>query len=233
MEDRLGAVRFVLCRPRNPLNLGAAARALKNAGISRWAVVDPRTLDFEAARRVAVHAEELLDKPRVAATLDEALQGCVLSVGTTTRTRAERPMLTPRQAAEKLVAARGEVAVVFGDERSGLTADEVERVDLVSSIPSAPDQPSWNLAQAIAVYAYEVRMAALQLEQRTRSPRAEADAGAVAAVDRALAGAAAAVGRPAARRRLFRALDRAQLSGREAALWTAFLHAIAHPKKEK
>ncbi len=230
MEDRLGAVRVVLCRTRNPLNLGAAARALKNAGLSRWALVDPQTRDFEAARRVAVHAEDLLEQPRILDTLDEALSGCVLSVGTTVRARPERSVLTPRQAAEKLLAAQGEVAVVFGDERSGLTAEEVERVDLVSAIPSAPEQPSWNLAQAIAVYAYELRAAALQLTPRSRSPRAEADPGSVAAVDRALAAAAAGAGKPGARRRLFRALDRAQLSGREAALWTAFLRAVT-PKK--
>lgn len=232
MEDRLGAVRFVLCRPRNPLNLGAAARALKNAGISRWTLVDPQTLDFEAARRVAVHAEEFLDRPRIASTLDEALAGCALSIGTTTRARPERTLLTPRQAAGKLIAARGEVAVVFGDERSGLTAAEVERVDLVSTIPSAPAQPSWNLAQAIAVYAHELRTAALQPTPRPWSPRTEAEPGAVAAVDRALAEAAAAVGKPGARRRLFRALDRAQLSGREAALWTAFLRAMTHRKNK-
>ncbi len=218
MEDRLGAVRFVLCRPRNPQNLGAAARALKNAGISRWAVVDPRTLDFEAARRVAVHAEELLDKPRIASTLGEALEGCALTVGTTVRARPERALLTPREAAERLVEAR-------------VTAEEVERVDLLSSIPSAPDQPSWNLAQAIAIYAHELRAASLAQKPRLRSPRAEADAGALAAVDRALAEAVASVGKPGARRRLFRALDRAGLSSREATLWTAFLRSVARPKK--
>ena len=227
MEDRLGAVRFVLCRPRNPQNVGAAARALRCAGISRWAIVDPRTLDFEAARRVAVHAEELLDKPRIAPTLREALEGCSLSIGTTARARPERPLLTPREAASRLVAARGEVAVVFGDERSGLTAPEVEAVDLLSSIPSAPEQPSWNLAQAIAIYAYEVRAAALSTPARARSPRSPADPGALAALDRALAEAAAHADKPGVRRRLFKTLDRAEVSGREAALWTAFLRQLS------
>lgn len=226
MEDRLGSVTFILCRPRNPQNIGAAARALRCAGISRWTIVDPRTVDFESARRVAVHAEELLDKPRIVPTLREALDGCALSVGTTARRRAERPMLTPREAAARLVAARGEVAVVFGDERSGLTALEVEAVDLVSSIPGAPEQPSWNLAQAVAVYAYEVRMAALASPARGRADRGAADPGALAAVDRALAEAAGRAGKPGARRRLFKVLDRAGLSGREAALWTAFLRQL-------
>ncbi|HEY5677335.1 MAG TPA: RNA methyltransferase, partial [Myxococcales bacterium] len=170
MEDRLGALRFVLCRPRNPQNLGAAARALRCAGISRWAVVDPHTLDFESARRVAVHAEDLLDKPRICKTLAEALEGCALSVGTTARPRPERPLLTPRQAAASLAQARGEIALVFGDERGGLTAAEVDAVDLLSSIPSDPAQPSWNLAQAVAVYAYELRIAAQEPRPATDRP---------------------------------------------------------------
>ncbi len=226
MEDRLGSVSFVLCRPRNPQNLGAAARALRCAGVSRWAIVDPRTLDFEAARRVAVHTEELLDQPRVCASLGEALSGCALSVGTTARPRPERALLTPREAAARLLSARGEVAVVFGDERSGLTAEEVDAVDLLATIPGAPEQPSWNLAQAVAIFAYELRMATLGGDRPDPSPRPEADPGALAAVDRALQEATAALGKPGARRRLFRALDRARLGPREAALWTAFLRAI-------
>lgn len=227
MEDRLRSVSFVLCRPRNPQNLGAAARALRCAGIWRWAIVDPRTLDFEAARRVAVHAEELLDKPRVCASLRDALSGCALAVGTTARPRPERALLTPREAASRLLSARGDVAVVFGDERSGMTAEEVEAVDLLASIPGAPEQPSWNLAQAVAIFAYELRMAALGSRERpAASARPDADPAALAAVDRALAEATAALGKPAARRRLFRALDRAHLGPREAALWTAFLRAI-------
>ena len=225
MEDlggALGRVRFVLCRPRNPQNLGAAARAMRSAGIARWAIVDPRTLDFAAARRVAVHAEELLDKPRLHAALPDALAGVALSFGTTARARADRGALAPREAAARLLSARGEVAVVFGDERSGLTAAEADAVDLLSSIPSAPEQPSWNLAQAVAVYAYELRMAALD-GPRAPPERAAADPSALAAVDRALAGACDRAGKPRARRRLFKALERAQLSPREAALWTAFL----------
>jgi tRNA/rRNA methyltransferase len=232
VEDRLGAlsrVRFVLCRPRNPQNLGAAARALRCAGLSRWAIVDPRTLDFAAARRVAVHAEDLLDRPAICATLPEALQGCALSVGTTARPRAERRMLTPREAARRLLAAAGESAVVFGDERSGMTASEVEAVDLLSSIPGDVEQPSWNLAQAVAIFAYELRMAALGSDGAASGKlpaRAAADPAALAAVDRALKEAAGSLGKPGARRRLFRALERARLSGREATLWTAFLRAM-------
>src|SRR5207249_9751314 len=157
--DFLARLRFILVRPRNPQNLGAAARALRSAGIERLTLVDPRTGDYETARRVAVHSEQLLEAKRVVPTLEEALAGCALSVGTTARERPERPPLLPREAVARLAASPGEVAVVFGDERSGLTASEVDAVDLVSSIPSAGEQPSWNLAQCIAVFAYEARMA--------------------------------------------------------------------------
>jgi len=227
VEDRLGAVTVVLCRPRNPQNLGAAARALRCAGISRWAIVDPRTHDFESARRVAVHAEDLLDKPRLCGELREALEGCSLTVGTTARPRPDRPLLTPQEAAARLFAAKGQVAIVFGDERSGMTAAEVDAVDLLSSIPSDPSQPSWNLAQAIAIYAFELRSAALQRRPTEGDQRREASPDALAAVDRALAGTAEALGKPGLRRRLFRALDRAALSPREATLWTTFFKAVS------
>jgi tRNA/rRNA methyltransferase/tRNA (cytidine32/uridine32-2'-O)-methyltransferase len=225
-----GRLRFVLCRPRNPQNVGAAARALRCAGISSWALVDAPWLDWDEARRLAVHAEELLETPARTQTLREALEGCVLSVGTTRRARPERPLLSPREAIARLSQARGPVAVVFGDERSGLTADEVEAVDLLSTLPSAPEQPSWNLAQAVAIYAYEARAAAVEpgaaaLALPPPAGRA-ADPGALAAVDRALAETMEALAKPAARRRLFRSLERARLTGREATLWTAMWRAV-------
>lgn len=214
----------MLCRPRNPQNVGAAARALKCAGVPEWALVDPPARDAETERRVAVHAEDLLDRAVVTRTLDEALEGCVLSVGTTARPRPERPLLTPREACARLAAAPGRVAIVFGDERSGLTAEEVERVDLLSAIPSAPEQPSWNLAQAVAIYAHELRSATEAPPAATSG--AAADPAALAEVDRALAQALLALGKPGARRRLSRSLDRARLTAREATLWTAILRAI-------
>jgi tRNA/rRNA methyltransferase len=196
---------------------------MRCAGISRWAIVDPRTLDFQAARRVAVHAEELLDRPAICSTLPEALSGCALSAGTTARPRAERKLLSPREAARRIVAAGGEAAVVFGDERGGMTAEEAGAVDLLSSIPSDPEQPSWNLAQAVAIFAYELRMEALGTPELPTADRRQADPAALAAVDRALAEAALAGRKPGARRRLFRSLERANLTPREAILWTAFL----------
>ena len=202
---------------------------MRCAGISRWAIVDPHTLDFDSARRVAVHAEDLLDRPRLCKSLAEALEGCALSVGTTARPRPERPLITPREAAAKLLQARGEIAVVFGDERAGLTAEEVEAVDLLSSIPSDPAQPSWNLAQAIAVYAYELRMAksynrwffARPVPIPPRSPPSTARSPKRPGSSAAAAPAAGSSGRSAL-----------EPSPREAALWTAFLRASGNVKTQ-
>lgn len=230
----LGRVRFVLCRPRNPQNVGAAARALCSAGVDRLVVVDPQCdpRDPEAFR-LAVHAGALLESARVVATLDAALEGTAISAGATARVRPERAPLSPRTCAELLAraaAAPAEVAFVFGDERGGLTAEEVERVDRVTSIPSAPAQPSWNLAQAVAVYAHEARAACLaQADPFPPSPADRSAAGPVelAALDRTLAAALASLGRAPTRRRLFRTLERSRLTSREAALWSAVLSRLA------
>ena len=217
-------VTVVLCRTRNPMNLGAAARALKNAGLSRWTLVDPHTIDLEAARPLAVHAEELLAGARVVSTLAEALEGCALSVATTVRRRHARPPLRPREAVAQLAAAGGPVALVFGDERNGLSAEEVEACDLVSAIPSDEGQPSWNLAQSVAVYAYELRMETLAgREAAPAGPGDEAGPGQLAALDRQLAALLAPMGWEPTRRRLSRTLLRARPTRREAQLWTALL----------
>ncbi len=154
-------VRLVLLRPRNPENLGAVARVMKNFALPDWAIVDPRTHDFHAARRVAVHAEDLLDRPRLVDTLDEAVADCVWVVGTSSRKVEGKRRLQPREVAQEARAreAAGPVALVFGDERSGLTNEEIDRCHDLSVVPTDPAQPSINLAQAVLVYAYELGQA--------------------------------------------------------------------------
>ena len=218
----LERVRVVCCRIRNPVNLGAAARALRSAGVEQLTLVDPHTVDLEAARPVAVHSEALLASACVEPTLEHALEGCALSIATTARHRFERPPLRPAEAIARLAASTGQVAIVFGDERSGLLNEEVERCDLVSAIPSDPEQPSWNLAQTIAVYAYEVRMAALAEQPEQPRPAGKAaNPGRIAHLDRSLEATLSAMGWLRVRRRLSRTLTRAGLSEREAQLWTA------------
>lgn len=154
-------VRIVLVRPRNPENLGAVARAMRNFGLDDWAIVAIGTHDFAAARRVAVHAEALLDRPRLTATLDEAVADCAWVVGTSARkVRGKRRLLPEEVAREAAARAPGRTVIVFGEERSGLTGEEIDRCHDLSAIPVDAAQPSLNLAQAVLVYAYEARRAA-------------------------------------------------------------------------
>jgi tRNA/rRNA methyltransferase len=166
----LGKVRFVLHRPQSAENVGAAARAMKNFGLSRLAVVAPpaweglprggegRTAgeDFLArARRLARRAGDLLDRAEVHPDLRGALAGTTWACGTTSRAVEGRPRLDPREMAAEAVR-RGEVALVFGEERRGLSGAELDLCQAVCTIPTRPGYDSMNLAQAVAVLAYEI-----------------------------------------------------------------------------
>jgi tRNA/rRNA methyltransferase len=226
-------VRVVLLRPRNPENLGAVARAMKNFGLDDWAIAELGTHDFGAARRVAVHAEELLDRPRLVATLDEAVADCSWVVGTSSRAVKGRRRLAPAEVAREALAraAAGRTAIVFGDERSGLTNAEVLRCHDLSAIPSGEAQPSLNLAQAVVVYAYELRRAALEAAPAGGGRAPGATDAELAAVEEALRGALRGAGflrgpERHAVRDLAAALRRARLSRREARLWLSALRVM-------
>lgn len=227
-------VRLVLLRPRNPENLGAAARALKNFGVDDWAIAALGTHDFAAMRRVAVHAEDLLDRPRLVETLDEAVADCAWVVGTSSRAVKGKRRLAPAEVAREALARapEGRTAIVFGDERSGLTNEEVHRCHDLSAIPTAAAQPSLNLAQAVLVYCYELRQAALAAAPpAARAPPVGATDAELAAVEEALREALRASGFLAgperhAVRDLAAALRRGRLSRREARLWLAALRTM-------
>lgn len=161
--DRLARLRIVLVGAQHPGNIGAAARALKVMGLSDLALVAPeRYPDPDAVAR-ASGADDVLDRAQVFTTLDEALAGCVLAVGTSARTRHTRwPLVSPREASAAAVQAtvNGTVAIVFGRERSGLENAELDRCQLHLQIPANPDYASLNLAAAVQVVAYELRLAA-------------------------------------------------------------------------
>lgn len=226
-------VRLVLLRPRNPENLGGAARAMRNFGLDDWAIVALGTHDFASARRVAVHSEELLDRPRLCATLEEAVADCAWVVGTSSRKLPGRRRLSPEQVAREIAdRAPARTALVFGDERSGLTNDELLRCHDLSAIPSDAAQPSLNLAQAVVVYSYALRGAALAAADRPPPPRAAAATDAeLARVEEALrallrAGGFLAGPERHAVRDLTDTLRRARLSRREARLWLAALRRL-------
>ncbi len=156
-------VRFVLVEPRTAGNVGAAARALKNLGFSRWTLVaphcDPSSSD---ARRMAVDARDLLETVVVHERLDDALAGAVTVVGSTCRTgKQRRPHWRLDDFAPRLAAlsGRGELAVVFGREDRGLTDDELDRCTHVIYVPTSESYPSLNLAQSVLLIAWELRRA--------------------------------------------------------------------------
>lgn len=223
-------LRIVLVGPRNPENLGAIARAMKNFGFSDWAVVSLGTHDFPKARRVAVHAEELLDRPRLCASLAEAVEDCGWVVATSSRTVRGRRRLSPAQVAEEIVRrAPAPTALVFGEERSGLTNEDVLRCHDLSAIPTDAAQPSVNLAQAVVLYCYAVRCAALAAAERPDSPRAAAATDAeIVRVESSLRAVLDAGGFLVGPERdgvrlLLDTLRRARLTRREAQRWLAAL----------
>ncbi|MGC9158054.1 MAG: RNA methyltransferase [Terracidiphilus sp.] len=150
----------VLVSPRNPLNIGAAARAMANFGFEHLCVVSPFAPTWREARS-AVGAPELLASARESATLAAAVAGCTLVLGTGTLTyrKPEQPVvllpdLAPRLARE--LARGGRIALVFGPEKHGLTREDLSYCHLLVEIPTDPRQPSMNLGQAVAVCLYEL-----------------------------------------------------------------------------
>ena len=158
-------VRFVLVEPRRAGNIGAAARALANLGYGRLEIVrpaeDPRGAE---AQRMAVHATALLDAAKVHERLDGALSGAQTVVGTTARSGKQRkPHWRIDALAEQLLAHGdpGELAFVFGREDHGLSDDDLDRCTHLVYLPAEETQPSFNLAQALLLVAWELRRADL------------------------------------------------------------------------
>lgn len=160
----LERIRIVLSHPSHPGNIGAAARAMKTMGLSRLYLVRPKSFPDPQADALATGAIDVLAAARVVDSLAEALAGTVSATALTGRRRelATEP-LWARQAAAELVATTptGDVALVFGNETAGLSNDEVAQCRRWALIPTSPDYKSLNLAQAVQILAYEVRLAAL------------------------------------------------------------------------
>ena len=158
----LDSIRIVLTRPTHPGNIGAATRAMKNMGLRELWLVAPEKFPHPQAVARAVEAADILERARVCAGLEEALGDCRLVIGTSARARRIGwPMLTPRECAARIVvaAAQGPVALVFGQERTGLTNEELDRCQYVVTIPTSPEYSSLNLAGAVQILAYEIFLA--------------------------------------------------------------------------
>ena len=159
----LDRIRVVLSRTSHPGNIGAAARAMKNMGLRDLWLVAPESFPDEVATARASGAADLLESARVVGTLQEALADTVFSAALTARRRElSLPRMQARDAARELVArsSDGIVALVFGNETSGMTNEEVGLCSLPVTIPTDPEFSSLNLGAAVQVLSYELRMAA-------------------------------------------------------------------------
>jgi len=160
----LARIRLVLVGTSHPGNIGGAARAMKAMGLSRLYLVQPQRFPCAEATARASGADDLLVHAMVCDELASAVADCHLVVGTSARERRlPWPLLDPRQCGELAVneaAAGSEVALVFGREHSGLSNEELALCQRAVRIPTVPDFSSLNLAAAVQVLAYELRMAA-------------------------------------------------------------------------
>ncbi|MGH8596466.1 MAG: RNA methyltransferase [Gammaproteobacteria bacterium] len=174
-QDRsfLSRVRIVLVEPSHPGNIGAAARAMKTMGLHRLALVRPREFPSAAATARASGADDILTAACLYADLAQAIADCGMVVGTTARARhLEWPVTGPREAALELreLPDSTQTALVFGREQAGLTNDELAQCRCVIRIPTENSFSSLNIAQAVQICAYELRLAAL-----AGSPSAQGD----------------------------------------------------------
>ena len=176
----MNPISIVLVRPRDPNNIGACARAMGNFGLSDLRVVDP----YEPVWRESVSAvgvNDIMQQAKRCATLDEALQDTAFSMASTAiKNREIKQEIVPLPSLnERLQAApEGRVALVFGNEKSGLSGEDIERCDVVLNIPTASKQPSINLAQAVILTCYELsrRPGFKAIRRPGQAPEAPTDA---------------------------------------------------------
>ena len=158
------SVRIVLVETSHPGNIGAAARAMKNMGLTRLYLVNPEDFPNEKAVFRSASAVDVVERATVVSSVDEAIEGCHLVVGTSARERRiPWPLLTPKSCAEKVVSERrddSDIAILLGRESRGLTNEELHRCQFHVNIPTGKAYSSLNLAMAVQVICYEILQAA-------------------------------------------------------------------------
>lgn len=233
--DPLKNIRVVLSRPNHPGNIGATARALKTMGLGALYLVSPRQFPHPDADARASGAVDVLRRAQVCDSLAAALEGCVLAVATSSRQRELRhEMMTARDAARALSvqAASHPVALVFGNETSGLTSEEASLCQVWAYIPSDDAYASLNLASAVQIFAYEVRMASSEGSWRQTPEFEPASLEQVEQLYQQFAKTTIAIGflDPANPKRLLprlrRLLARARLENEEVNILRGFLKAV-------
>jgi TrmH family RNA methyltransferase len=162
---------IILHRPQSSENIGAVARAMKNFGLRNLVLVSPRRYESDRAETLAVRSGEILREARLALTLEDAVAPYAFVIPTTERAVPGRaPPLTPREVAEKVstAATASRVALLFGEEATGLSNEVLARFADYSSIPSDPERRSLNLAQAVLLYSWEIYQKDSELPVLTR-----------------------------------------------------------------
>jgi tRNA/rRNA methyltransferase len=243
MREALSRVRVVLVEPQEPMNVGAVARAMRNFGLARLYLVNPAPRVGPPWAReaywLAVHAEEILDRAVAVDSLMEALADVELVVATTGRPRElyPAPVVPAWEVPARVLSVEGEVALVFGRETFGLTNEELALAHVIGTIPTAPEQPSLNLAQAVVVFAYELFKAVVG---EGRFPREElAQVAALEAFFEDLGRYVLEIGFtdqnrfPHAMRRLRRIFHKARLTPGEVQMLRGLLHQSRYQMRKK
>jgi len=156
------SIRIVLVGTTHPGNIGACARAMKNMGIVDLALVNPDHFPHRDATARASGAEDVLDRAMVVESLADAIGDCVFVAAASARSRSiDWPSMEPRECAAKMIAqsGQGKVAAVFGPEQSGLSNADLDHCDTLLTIPTDPEFSSLNLAMAVQILTYELRLA--------------------------------------------------------------------------
>ena len=156
IQDFAGRVRVVLVRPLQAGNVGASARAMKNMGLRDLVVVAPRTDKPERAWWMAPGAHDILQQASEVQTVEDAVEGCTLVVGTTARGRRLRwPVMHPDELAQRVLEHPGRVAILFGPEDSGLDNESLLLCHALATVPT-DEAHSLNLAQAVLLIAHHI-----------------------------------------------------------------------------
>jgi tRNA/rRNA methyltransferase len=160
-------IRIILVEPAGALNVGAIARTLKNMGLSQLVLVNPHCDPLgEEARKMAVHAQDILENAQIVGNVPEALVGCVRAIATTARERSlSSPLEHPRVALPWLCDPSIPSALIFGPEDRGLSNQELNYAQRFVRIPSSDAYPSLNLAQSVAICAYELAQSGMETMQ--------------------------------------------------------------------
>lgn len=224
----------ILVRPQMGENIGAAARAMMNFGLSDLRLVAPRDgWPNPKAHEMSAHAEGIIEAAQVYATLPEALADREFVLASTARPReASLPVLTPQEAGHAL-GAYARTAVIFGPERSGLTTEEVGRAHAVLTIPTDTANASLNIAQSVVIAAYEWWRA----HGEAPPPAPEASPASLAEVDALVAHLSAALEekgffrvaakKPSSLRNLRTMLTKAEFSSQEVKTLRGIVKALA------